>query len=392
LRLRLGNLRRTSDEQRVAPIELFFDLVYVFAVTQLSHHLLADVSIKGALQTALLLAMVWLVWVYTTWVTNWLDPWRLPLRVLLLWLMLMSLILSACLPEAFGSRGLAVGCCYAAMQVVRSAFTVAALEGDPPLQRNFQRITCWCLVSGTFAVLGGFGHGDVRACLWVLAVSTDVAGSTVGFWVPGLGRSTTQEWTIRGDLLAERCQAFILIALGESVVVIGSTLSGIDHISLAQVGAVVSTFVGCVALWWLYFDRSAEGAALVIEESEDPGRLGRSAYHQIHPIMVAGILVTAAADQLVIVHPGRTADGATTWLVLGGTGLFVAGHAIFKATVWRVVPRTRLLALVVLGLLGFLVGHVSSLTLGCCAAVVVAAVAASDARSATYAPSPAVSS
>ncbi len=112
-------------------IELFFDLVFVFAVTQLSHSLLGHLSVEGGLQTVLLLAMVWFLWVYTTWVTNWLDPERLPVRLLLLGLMLVSLVLSAALPNAFAQAGLVVGAAYAVMQVGRSAFAVAGLRGDP---------------------------------------------------------------------------------------------------------------------------------------------------------------------------------------------------------------------------------------------------------------------
>lgn len=153
--LRANRLRRGDGDRRVTNVELFFDLVYVFAVTQLSHHLLQHPSVVGALQTALLLAMVWLVWVYTTWVTNWLDPERLPVRLMLLVLMLASLVLSAGLPQAFSDRGLWVGVAYTVMQVGRSAFAVAGLRGDP-LQRNFQRILAWCVVSGALAVVGGF--------------------------------------------------------------------------------------------------------------------------------------------------------------------------------------------------------------------------------------------
>ncbi|MBO0818725.1 MAG: low temperature requirement protein A, partial [Actinobacteria bacterium] len=132
-------LERREGTAPVTNVELFFDLVYVFAVTQLSHHLLAHPTITGALQTALLLAMVWLVWAYTTWVTNWLEPGRIPVRLLLIGLMLVALVMSAALPEAFGRRGLIVGAAYAVMQIGRSAFAVAALRGRP-LQANFQRI------------------------------------------------------------------------------------------------------------------------------------------------------------------------------------------------------------------------------------------------------------
>jgi low temperature requirement protein LtrA len=122
-------LRERAGAARVTNVELFFDLVYVFAVTQLSHHLLRRPTIVGAVQTALLLAMVWLAWAYTAWVTNWLDPERIPLRLLLITLALVSLVMSAALPTAFGRFGLIVGCAYAAMQIGRSVFMVAVIVG-----------------------------------------------------------------------------------------------------------------------------------------------------------------------------------------------------------------------------------------------------------------------
>jgi low temperature requirement protein LtrA len=249
--------------------------------------------------------MVWLVWVYTTWVTNWLDPERLPVRLMLLVLMRASLVLSAGLPQAFSDRGLWVGVAYAVMQVGRSAFAVAGLRGDP-LQRNFQRILAWCVVSGALAVVGGFTYGGTRVGLWIAVIGVDLLGGAVGFNTPGLGRSTTEEWTISGSHFAERCQAFVLIALGESVVVIGSTLSNLHSVTSAQVGAFVAAFAGAAALWWIYFDRSADAGAQMITDANDPGRLGRSAYHFIHPVMIAGIIVTAAAGERFLTDPQTT--------------------------------------------------------------------------------------
>jgi low temperature requirement protein LtrA len=372
------NLRRHSDgEQRAASIELFFDLVYVLAVTQLSNRLREHLSVTGAAQTALLLAMVWLVWSYTMWVTNWLDPDRLAIRLTLIALMLVSLIMSAGVQEAFGSRGEWVGTSYAVMQIGRSAVAALGLRGDP-LESNFQRIFVWCLASGGLAIAGGVVHGDARAWCWLAAVAIDVLGGTLGFAVPGVGRSTTTDWDIEGHHIAERCQAFVLIALGESILVIGETLAGLAQISKEQVVAFVAAFVGAVALWWIYFDRSADAAADVVVASADPGRLGRSAYHLIHPIMVAGIIVTAAADELVVKDPSMTVHAAVTWLILSGAGLFLLGHAAFKATVWRVMPWARLAGVVVLAALGLLNGHVSELVLAIAAGVVAVTVAASD--------------
>ena len=135
IRVRAG----AGERQRVTNIELFFDLVFVFAVTQLSHYLLGHRSFAGAAQAALLLAMVWLLWAYTTWVTNWFDPEKIPVRLLLLALMLISLVMSAALPDAFAASGLIVGGAYAVMQVGRSLFAVGALRG----QRLAARAARW---------------------------------------------------------------------------------------------------------------------------------------------------------------------------------------------------------------------------------------------------------
>jgi len=321
--------------------------------------------------------MVWLVWAYTTWVTNWLNPDRIAVRLLLLVLAGVSLVMSAALPDAFSGRGLAVGICYAVMQIGRSAFTVGALRGQP-LQRNYQRILAWCLVSGVLAILGGVLNGYARPVLWVCAVSVDLLGGQAGFWTPGLGRSTTLEWTIEGGHFAERCQAFVLIALGESIVVTGATLAELTRIGAAEIGAFVVAVVGTAAMWWLYFDRSAAGAEEVIAASPDPGRLGRSAYHFIHPVMIAGIIVVAASDQQTLAHPAEVGSGPAAWMILGGAGLFLAGHAAFKAVVWRRASWPRICAVAVLALLGLAAPHVSALALGACAAAVIIAVAVTD--------------
>jgi low temperature requirement protein LtrA len=376
---------RTEGHERVTNVELFFDLVYVFAVTQLSHHLLPRPTAAKALQTALLLAMVWLVWAYTTWVTNWLDPERIPVRLLLLALMLVSLVMSAALPRAFGDSGLIVGLAYAVMQIGRSLFAVWALQGKP-LVRNFERILAWCCVSGALAVGGGLMASVFpRALLWLLAVGVDVAGGICGFYTPGLGRSTTEEWDIEGGHFAERCQAFILIALGESIVVIGATLAGLlrplslPHADRApSITAFVVAFIGSIALWWLYFDRSAGEGAKLIAASDNPGRIGRTAYHLIHPIMVAGIIGAAAADDLVLARPDTVGVGSTSWLILGGTGLYIVGLLAFRLTVWGRLSWSRAGGLLVIALLGLVAPHVSALVLSICTAVVVVAIAVAD--------------
>ncbi len=393
-------MRDRAGQQRVTNVELFFDLVFVFAVTQLSHFLLSGPGSHSgtyhghayhghaytALLTALLLTMVWLLWSYTTWVTNWLDPELIAVRLLLLVLAMISLFSSAALPTAFERSGLIVGAAYLVIQVGRSAFTVVVI-GDPVLRRNFQRILAWCVVSGLLALAGGLVHGDLRVLLWACAVAVDLLGGAAGFYTPGLGRSRTADWTIEGGHFAERCQGFILIAIGESLVVIGASLAvrldSSHPLTGAEIAAFLIAVVGSVALWWVYFDRAAEDAADVIARSADPGRLGRSAYHLIHPIMVGGIIVAAAADAAVAgvaAEHGWTgrASAWTAWLILGGPALFLAGHAAFKATIWRRISWPRLAAIAVLALFALLAPHVPALALAACGTAAVLAVAIAD--------------
>jgi low temperature requirement protein LtrA len=392
-------MRDRTGQQRVTNVELFFDLVFVFAVTQLSHFLLSgpgsgahprtELVLSGhaltAVLAALLLTMVWLLWSYTTWVTNWLDPALIPVRLMLLVLAAISLVSSAALPTAFGRYGLIVGAAYLVIQVGRSAFTVVVI-GDPVLRKNFQRILAWCVVSGSLALAGGLAHGDARILLWAGAVAIDLLGGAAGFYTPGLGKSRTAEWTIEGGHFAERCQGFILIAIGESIVVIGASLaSRLEAGSLtgADISAFVIAVVGSVAFWWVYFDRTAQDAADVIARSQDPGRIGRTAYHLIHPIMVAGIIVAAAADaaaaEVAASHGGS--GHASAWdalLILGGPALFLLGHAAFKAAIWRRISWHRLAAIAALGLFGLLTPHISALVLAACGAAAVVAVAVAD--------------
>src|ERR671929_1999409 len=163
-----GGLLRTRDggEQRATPLELFFDLVYVFAITQLSHLLLNHLTIEGALETLFLLLAVWWAWIYTTWVTNWFNPDRLPVRLMLVAVMLASLVMSVAIPEAFGERGLMFALAYVAIQVGRTAFTFIALRKSlgtsHPLSRTFQRILTWFVGSGVVWIIGGLLEGELR--------------------------------------------------------------------------------------------------------------------------------------------------------------------------------------------------------------------------------------
>ena len=374
---RLPSLRRAAGADRVTDVELFFDLVYVFAVTQLSHLLVEHPTVRGGVQTAVLLAVVWQVWVYTTWTTNYLDPGRTLVRGLLLALMFGSLLLAAAIPEAFHQHGMLVAVTFTCIQVGRSLVSLLALRGEEDLRMVYVRILPWSVVTSVLMVVGALEHGDARIAVWAVAVSIELVGAAFGFWLPGVGGSATTDWQISGGHFAERCQAFVLIALGESVVVIGG-LAKLDDPHWRDVVAAAGAFAGVVGLWWIYFDRAAAESAQVIESSDDPGRLARSAFHWGHPVIIAGIIATAAADEKILEHPGEHGRHAVAWLTLGGVGLFLAGHALFKALVWRVVSWPRVIAVVALALLGLVSVHVSALVTGLCALAVIVCVGLAD--------------
>lgn len=371
-------LRKHTGTRGETNIEVFFDLVYAFAITQLSSNfLLEHQSLEGALQTVLLLAMVWLGWAYTMWLTNWLDPGHISVRLLLFALMLASLVFSAGIPDAFGARGLEIGGAYAAMQIGRSLFAVIVLRGDK-LQVSYERILVWCVVSGTLAIAGGLAHGAMRELLWLLAVGVDLGGSVAGFYVPGLGRSMTRDWNIEGHHMAARCQSFVLIALGESIVVIGAGLASGPNVGFRELAAILIAFAGSAGIWWVYFDRTAEVAEHILARHPDPASLGRTAYHTIHPVMIGGIVAIAAGDHAIVSHPDSSAGLATALMLAGGSALFLAGHALFKLTVWNLLSWSRVVAIALLLAFIPVAAALPDLVVGAVAAGVVIAVAISD--------------
>ncbi|AVT35356.1 hypothetical protein C6W10_01510 [Plantactinospora sp. BB1] len=365
---------RGPENSRVTTIELFFDVVYVLAVTQLTELLLHRLHPTGAAGAAVLLLAVWWAWVDTAWITNWFDPDQPRVRVLLIALMGISLVASSALPEAYGDRGLWFAVAYVALSVGRSLFVATALAARSDLHRNFQRLAVWRAASAPLWLAGGFASGPLRLGLWVAAVTLDSSAAACGFYVPGWGRSNPTEWAINGAHLAERARLFVIIALGESILVTGTVFGALGH-GWPTLAALGSAFLGSVALWWIYFDRSAEAARQVIVEAEEPGRLGRSAYTYLHIPMVAGVIVTAVGDDLVLHQPNGAARPAVIGAVLGGPALFLTGFLLFKNAILGVRSRTHLGAVVVLVALGPLGLVLSPLALSALSTGVVATAA-----------------
>ena len=337
--------RAAANAGRVSFLELFYDLVFVFAITQLSHLLLHHYTPMGAVETALLMLAVWWVWIYTTWALNWLDPRAVPVRLMLYLSMLLGLFMSMSIPEAFGARGLTFALAYAAMQVGRTLFVVWCLAGDVRARyESFQRIAVWLGVSGLVWVFGGLAEGEARLALWGLALGIEYVGPWAYYWVPRLGRSATADWDVLGEHIAERCGLFVIICLGETLLISGATFAEAEWTRIG-VTAFVVNFLGTVAMWWLYFHIGQERAMRAIEHASDPGRMARIAFTYAHIPIIAGIVVSAVAAELVIAHPEDRAGVGATASVLGGPALFLFGNIWFKKLTYRGMPLSHLVGL-----------------------------------------------
>jgi low temperature requirement protein LtrA len=353
--VRLLRVRDAHDHGRMTYVELFFDLVFVFAVTQLSHLLMQQLSLDGAAQTLILLLAVWWAWIDTSWVTNWLNPERTTVRSMLFASMFVGLLLSASIPGAFGAQALLFAVSYALMQVGRSIFILSALRHrDERNFRNFQRITVWHVLIGLIWVAGALVQGMERTAVWSAAVLLECLAPSVGFVVPGLGRSTTTDWNVDGGQFAERCALFVIIALGESILVTGATAAALCATPMT-VTAFVIAFLGTVAMWWIYFNIGAERGSHRVTTAADPGRLARTVYTYVHMLIVAGIVVGAVADEIVLTHVDAQIQPREVAVMVGSPALYLVGVMLFKRASSKFFPLSHLASLAMLAALAALV-------------------------------------
>ena len=377
-----SHLREASagGDHRVSAMELFFDLVFVFAVTQLSHYLLEHHTGLGALQTAVMFLAMWWAWIYTAWATNWLHPGRTQIRLLLISVMLLSLVLSSAIPGAFGPYGIHFALAYVAIQIGRTAYTSWARgEWKPGASKNMTRATLYFVAAAPLWIIGGLDSDPQRRLAWwFAALVVEYAGPQLFFFVPGLGRSTVEEWDISGAHMAERCSLFIIISLGEGILVTGATFADLQP-SIPNVFAFLSAFIASVAMWWIYFDVGARRGSELIEHEEHAGLIGRNAYTYVHIPIVAGIIVLAVADEQVLVHPTGHSEPFLVAALLAGGVLFIGGNMIFKRltseqTFW---PLSHLVGLGLFGLLGLWgwISHPSPLALHGAATVLLIVIA-----------------
>ena len=340
---RFARKRDDGVEQRVSSLELFYDLVFVFAVTQVSHLLLDDVSWRGAGKASLVLLVVWWAWNYTTWVTNELDLGSTIVRLVLIVLMLLSLLMAVAIPDAFGERALLFAGAYVAIQVGRHTFLAFATADRGSLERSRAvRILTWFVVAGAIWIAGAVVDGWARPALWLVALAIDYAAPSVLYWLPGLPRLTHETWEVESHHFAERFELFVIIALGESIVLTGAVTAELD-LDLAIVTAFAVAFASSAALWWLYFDFVARIAGRRLELAEQTTRLARDGYTYRHAAIVAGVIATAIGNDLVIAHATGELSTSELAVVVGGPALYLLGHVLFRLRMAGSLSWKRLL-------------------------------------------------
>jgi len=370
-----GLLRGHRDPQRAEYLELFFDLVYVFALSQLSHGFVEDLTWRGAFELLVTLLALWWVWVFTAWATNRLDPTRPGVQFIVLPVMLGAFLMAIAAPDAFGESGVIFASAYVAIQIGRTLFLMLALDGQPE-RGSALRMLVWFTVTAVPWIAGAFNQGTPRAVLWALAVAVTLMAIAIDFRVPGLGSARTTAWAISGEHLAERYRQLTIIAFGHTILVSGLVARGAG-LQDDRVGATVVAFAVTVLLWRIYYFHAGQLLRFAITSADAPARLSRST-SGAHLLMVVGVVVVSAGQEVIIRHPAGHTEAAWTAVILGGPVLFLTGRAWLDHLVFSHVAWSRLIGLLVLAALTPLVGVLAPVTVEIAAGLVLAGIAVSD--------------
>lgn len=343
--------RREEGIATVSFSELLFDLIYVFAVTQLSHYFLHHLNLLGFLQGAVLWLAVWMGWQHTVWMTNWFDPNIRSVRGILFVLMLLGLILASALPEAFGERGILFAILYVTIQIGRTISILVMLGRKHQLTPNYTRILGWFIISAVFWIIGGLEDGNTRLILWAIAVLSDYVSPMFGFYLPFLGRSNSAtDWTIDGHHLAERSQLFVIIAFGETILMSGASLSEIETWTTSVVLAASISFISSLAMWWVYFDKSSEAGSEKIKKTSNPGLLGLK-FHSVHVILVGALIICAVGDESVVSHPHEHVTKSAIFVLIIGPIIYLLANMVYKWFTYEVIVKSHIVAITALVIL-----------------------------------------
>jgi low temperature requirement protein LtrA len=336
---RLSATRREGE--RVTPLELFFDLVFVLALTQCTALMSHNQSWEGLVQGLLVLGVVWWAWVGYAWLTSVIDPEEGAVRLVIFLAMAAMLIVALCVPEAFGDLGLALALALGVFRVCHIALFMLASPDDDALRHSVLALAASTAVAVALLALAAAFDGVAQGALWALAIFLDMAGP---YFFGSKG------WKIVPGHFAERHGLIVIIALGESIVAIGIGAAGTLDFAM---GTVAVLGVGlAAALWWMYFDVVALVSArrlIAAEPGKVQNELARDSYSFIHVLLIAGIVLVAFGLKSTIAHAEEHLHDVEAFALLGGVAVYLLGLVAFRWRQAHTLNRERLgLAIVLL--------------------------------------------
>jgi low temperature requirement protein LtrA len=335
---RLGATLREGEQ--VTPLELFFDLVFVLALTQCTALMANHPTWSGLAQGLLVLCMLWWAWTGYAWLTSVVDPEEGAVRLVMFGAMAALLIVSLCVPEAFGDLGLVFALAYGAVRIAQIGLFILASPDDDALRHSVLGLGMSTAIAITLLAIASFFDGLAQGAIWLLALVLDMGG-------PYLFGS--EGWKLVPGHFAERHGLIVIIALGESIVAIGVGAAGelTFGIGVAAVLGVALT----AAMWWAYFDIVAivSGRRLVdAEPGKVQNEMARDSYSYVHLVMIAGIVMVALGLKKTIGHVDHHLEEVPAFALLGGLALYLLGHVAFRYRHVRTINRQRTLLAIVL--------------------------------------------
>ena len=362
-----------EEERKTSYIELFFDLVFVFAFMQVTALILEDTSVEGFLRSALVLAMVWWAWSAYAWMTDAIDVENSVTRLIMFAAMAAGFFMALSVPDAFQDEAAWFAVAYFVARVLHTTLYAWGVRQDPGYLAAVIRLAPWFLVAALVALIGGFVDPDYRAWIWLASLAIDAVGTlTVG----------RREWRISPSHFAERFALIVIIALGESIVAIGIGTSDLERDTTYALSVVVA-FAGVAALWWAYFDFTAIAAERSLRRASAAARvpLARDVFTFFHYPIVLGIILYAVAAKKTLEHPVDPLSDAGRWSLGLGVAMFLCAFALMRFRVLRRIAWERLgAAVVALGIAVLLDGTDAIVTLGVVILVLVLSVAVETAR------------
>jgi low temperature requirement protein LtrA len=310
------------EEETVTPLELFFDLVFVLALTQCTALMSADPTWSGLAKGMLVLAVLWWSWVGYAWLTSVVDPEEGAVRLVIFAAMAGLLVAGLCVPEAFGNAALIFALAYGFVRVAHIALFMLASRDDPLFRRSVVSLAVGTTIGVGLLVVASFADGLLQGGLWAAAIALDAVG-------PYLYGS--DGWKLAPHHFSERHGLIIIIALGESIVAVGVGAGSNVDLGVA-VAATVGTAVAA-ALWWLYFDIVAIVATRRLVSAEvgrDQNEMARDSYSYMHFPMVAGIVLVALGMKKTLGHVSDPLELEPAVALLGGTAIYLWAHVGFR--------------------------------------------------------------